>query len=121
MEQSWRHHGCEIVSVVDDAPPCAAHIARVAIAARAGGIVAKLAIVTLEHLAAADFLQIFVEERRRFDQVTVSVDHGMIEAVAECAYAGNCFDVQACLSLSIDEGPLARCGSRCQAECLCAT
>ena len=91
VQQPRRHHGREVVRVVGDAPPCAAHVAGVAISARAGRMLAKLAIVALEHPAAADLLKIFVEERGGLDQMPVGVDHRMIEPVAERSHLRDSF------------------------------
>ena len=56
-------------------------------------MIAKLAIVALEHLAAADLLKVFVEERRRLDQMPVGVDHRMIEPIAQRPHLRNLFGV----------------------------
>jgi hypothetical protein len=93
VQQARRHHGREIVRVVRDAPPGAAHVARVAISARARRMLAQLAVVSLEHPGSADFLKIFVEERCGLDQMAVAVDHRMIEPVAERSHSSNVFAV----------------------------
>ena len=93
VEQPRRHHRREVVRVVDDAPPCAAHVAGVAISTRTGRMIAKLAIVALEHPAAADLLKVFVEERRRLDQMPVGVDHRMIQPIAQRPHLRDLFGV----------------------------
>ena len=95
VQQPRRHHRREVVRVVDDAPPCAAHIAGVAVSARAGRMFAQLAIVALEHAAAADFLKVFVKKWGRFDQMPVRVDHRMIEPIADGSHFTDSFPAHA--------------------------
>ncbi len=55
----------------------------------------QLAVVALEHRGTADFLQIFVKQRSRLDQMSVGIDHGMIEAFAEHPHLSSIFGVHA--------------------------
>jgi len=56
-------------------------------------MLAELAIVALEHVGAANLLQIFVEERSRFDEMPVGVDHRMSQAIAERPHSRDIFGI----------------------------
>ena len=58
-------------------------------------MLAKLAIVALEHVAPADLLKIFVEERSRLDEMPVGVDHRVIQPIAERPHFSNFLGVHA--------------------------
>ena len=87
MQQPRRHHRRQVVGIVADSPPCAAHVARVAITARAGRMLAQLGAVAICHLRAADLGQVMMKQRLRLDQMSVGVDYRMIELRAQCLYA----------------------------------
>ena len=79
MKQLRRHHRREVVRIVADAPPCAAHVAGLAVAAGAGRMLPQLALVSIGEVLAAGLLQIVLEQRRGLDQVAVAIDDRMIE------------------------------------------
>jgi hypothetical protein len=56
-------------------------------------MLSKLAVVALEHVGAADLLQIFVEERSGLDQMPVGVDHRMSQAIAERPHSRDIFGI----------------------------
>jgi hypothetical protein len=70
--------------------------------------------VALHQLVAADLAQIVVEQRRRFDQVAVTVDYRMVELCAERSHTADLFRIHATYSLKSDAVRLARHSERSQ-------